>query len=169
MIEAYISSGRLPARPSVFNAAGRELRKNLNRLARDLEGREFDKMVRSVMRQHHPQIRSIFKRKIKNKGLVDTGLMHRFGVRTLVPRGQKPNHPWVVTYVNRRWGFQSGFLEEGTVDRYTKKGYYRGKIHQRRHKKLMEQTLRITDRTIKPKVTATLEKNIEAIITRNGF
>ena len=169
MIEAYISSGRLPLRPTGHNAAAHELRRNLDRLARDLEGREFDKMVRSVMRQHHGEIRSVFKRKIKDKGLLDTGLMHRLGVRTLVPRSQRPHYPWVVTYVNRRWGFQSGFLEEGTVDRYTKKGYYRGKIHQSTHKNLMEQTLNIVERSVRPKVVAVLEKKIEAIITRHGF
>ena len=150
-------------------SAARDIRRNLSRLGGDLEGRDFDKMVRSVMRQHHPEIRSILKRRIRNKGLIHSGLMLRVGVRTLVPRRQQPNRPWVVTYVNRRFGFQSGFLEDGTVDRHTKKGYYRGKISQSKHKSLMKQSLRIADRVVKPKMAAAVQAKVDSIINKHGF
>ena len=169
MIEAYISIGRVPARPRGFNTASRDLRRNLNNLAKDLEDRAFDKMVRTVLRRHHAEIRSILKRRIQNKGLVHSGLMHRLGVRTLVPRRQQPNHPWVVSYVNRRWGFQSGFLEDGTVERFTKRGYARGKIQQSVHKNLMKTSIRIAEGSVQPKAAAVLMKNIDEIITKHGF
>ena len=169
MIKAFMAVGSRVKLGAKAISVSRDLRQNLNKLGRDLEGRDYDKMVRSVMRQHHPEIRSIFKRRIKNKGLVKTGLMLRLGVRTLVPKRQQQNRPWVATYVNRRWGFQSGFLEDGTVDRYTKKGYYRGKISQSQHKNLMEQSLRIADRVVKPKIVAVVQTKVDSIINKNGF
>ena len=113
--------------------------KLLDGISANIGDKKTDALVRRGLRKAQRPFNSKIKRLIKSKGLIDSGLMLRVGVRSVIPKKQDAGRPWVQTKIVGHFGFYSLFLEEGTKDRKTKppEEANRGRISRPEHLALM--------------------------------
>lgn len=149
---------------------GQELSGRIDTLKDAIGSRKTATLIRRGLRKSQMQFYLAAQRVIQSKGLIDTGGMLRGGLRVSIPRVQKPGLPWAMTLIVGPEGYQSLFLEDGTKDRYTKKGHYRGRISNPKHMRLMQTVFRARRNSVMvvaiEEITAVLDKEIEKTVVR---
>ena len=130
-------------------------------------GRKGDTIMRSLLRKSSKPYEEALARVIKSKKLIKTSLMLRVGLKIRTPKRQQKGRPWVLTGFSGYYGFHAVFLENGTEERYTEAGLYRGAIKNPKHMRSVAIAYRISRKRVEERFMDLFTKHMETAMKRH--